>query len=516
MGTPKAFVGEPEKQQDPSGGDGAALEANVSRRSSIVEFSVFSKAQKRYVVFTASWAGFFSPLSSQIYFPALNTLAQDLNVSLSLINLTLTSYMIFQGLSPMFIGDFADKAGRRPAYLICFIIYIGANIGLALQNSYAALFVLRCMQSAGSSTTIALSSGVVADVATPAQRGSYMGFVTAGSLMGPSLGPVIGGLLSQYLGWRAIFWFLVILSAAFLVPFLIFFPETARRVVGNGSIPPQKWNMSLISYLKARKAAQEGIVVDGPQDAPSRKIGFPNPLKTLSIIFQKDTSILLFSNAIMFAGFYDIAASIPSIFPSLYGLDDLQVGLCYLPLGVGSTIASIINGKFLDYNYRRVAKRLDFPLVKNRHTDLKDFPIEKARLEIAFPLILISSCSVIAFGWCLNYGTHIAAPSIIMFILGLSLTGSFNTVSTLLVDIYPNAAAAATASNNFFRCLLGAGATAALVPMLDAMGRGWCFTFIAFVMILFTFPLLLAVIRFGPRWREERRAKQEASNVEKN
>lgn len=114
-----------------------------------------------------------------------------------------------------------------------------------------------------------------------------------------------------------------------------------------------------------------------------------------------------------------------------------------------------------------------------------------------------------------NYGTHIAAPTIILFILGLSLTASFNTVSTLLVDIYPNTAAAATASNNFVRCLLGAGATAVLVPMLDAMGIGWCFTFIAFVMMLFTIPLLLAVIRFGPKWREERRVKQEASEAEK-
>lgn len=289
-------------------------------------------------------------------------------------------------------------------YMQSYTVYMAMLIVPYTRNSWrvkgSILFILRCMQSAGSSTTIALSSGVVADVATSAQRGSYMGFVTAGSLMGPSLGPVIGGLLAQYLGWRAIFWFLVILSAAFLVPFLIFFPETARRVVGNGSIPPQKWNMSLISYLKARKAATEGSPVDAPHG--SRKISFPNPLKTLSIVFQKDTSMLLLSNAVMFAGFYDISASIPSIFPRLYGLNDLQIGLCYLPFGVGSTVASIINGKFLDYNYRRIAKRLGFPLVKNRHTDLRNFPIEKARLEIAFPLILISSSAVIAFGWCLQ------------------------------------------------------------------------------------------------------------------
>lgn len=57
-------------------------------------YSSFSTLQKRYIVFTASGAGLFSSLSAQIYFPALNTLARDLNVTSSLINLTVTSYMV--------------------------------------------------------------------------------------------------------------------------------------------------------------------------------------------------------------------------------------------------------------------------------------------------------------------------------------------------------------------------------------------------------------------------------------
>ena len=56
--------------------------------------SVFTRNQKLFIVFMASWAGFFSPVSGQIYFPALNALAKDLHVSNSLINLTLTSYMV--------------------------------------------------------------------------------------------------------------------------------------------------------------------------------------------------------------------------------------------------------------------------------------------------------------------------------------------------------------------------------------------------------------------------------------
>ena len=86
-------------------------------------------------------AGFFLPLSANIYFPALNTLATEFHVSSAIINLTLTSYMVFQGLEPMLIGDLADMTGRRPAYIIGFTIYMGACIGIACCDSYAALLV---------------------------------------------------------------------------------------------------------------------------------------------------------------------------------------------------------------------------------------------------------------------------------------------------------------------------------------------------------------------------------------
>jgi MFS family permease len=129
----------------------------------------------------ATWAAFISPTSANIYFPALNPIRAELGVSTTLINLTLTSYMIFQGLAPTIFGDLADMAGRRPAYILAFTIYLGANIGLALQNSYRALFVLRCLQSTGSSGAIALGYGIVADLSTSSERGSFMGVVGAGT-----------------------------------------------------------------------------------------------------------------------------------------------------------------------------------------------------------------------------------------------------------------------------------------------------------------------------------------------
>lgn len=158
-------------------------------------YSIFSDRQRKIIVFMVACASFFSPLSANIYFPALNALSRDLKVSNELINLSLTSYMIFQGLAPTVFGDLADMTGRRPAYVLGFIIYIGlafhrqprqfllilkpgANIGLALQNNYVALLVLRCLQSTGSSGTVALGNGVVADIASSGERGKFMGMYT--------------------------------------------------------------------------------------------------------------------------------------------------------------------------------------------------------------------------------------------------------------------------------------------------------------------------------------------------
>jgi MFS family permease len=92
------------------------------------------------------------------------------------------------------LGSISDTGGRRFSFIICFSIYIVANIGLALQTNYAALLVLRCVQAAGSSATISLSIAVVADIATSAERGKYMGYATAGILIGPAIGPTLGGM----------------------------------------------------------------------------------------------------------------------------------------------------------------------------------------------------------------------------------------------------------------------------------------------------------------------------------
>lgn len=147
-------------------------------------------------------------------------------------------------LAPSFWGSIADRKGRRPSFLLCLSVLSLICVGLARvpTTDYWLLLLLRCLQAAGSASTIALgtyaspsvatrdmnssstspASGVVADIIPRAERGGYMGITNLGftvrfsysffSLpsskefsifkLGPCVGPVFGGLLAQELGWR--------------------------------------------------------------------------------------------------------------------------------------------------------------------------------------------------------------------------------------------------------------------------------------------------------------------------
>lgn len=406
----------------------------------------------------------------------------------------------------MFFGDFADRTGRRPAYIICFTIYIASNIALALQNSYAALIVLRCLQSSGISSTVALSAATVADISTKQERGSMMGIVMAGNFMGPAIGPILGGILAQYLGWRSIFWFLTIASGVFLLPLLLFLPETARNVVGDGSSPAQSWNRPFIYYLHKGNAARQlssKESLDHPENSDSPKkiehqVRFPNPLKPLALVFHVNSIVVLLVTGIIMGGNMTVLSSITEIYTAEYGLDKLEIGLCYITLGTGSIVASVVTGRLLDWNYRRMAAKRATAAGYQSYGE--PVPFEKARSMVTIPLVILGSVTVLAFGWVLKYGAPLPAPEVLLFFVGVGQTGGFISTSTLLVDLHTSNPAAATAANNMVRSFFSAAASAAIDPMLKAMGRGWAFTLVAFI-LLSTIPFLLLLCGL---WRQKK------------
>ncbi|KAJ6160452.1 MFS general substrate transporter [Penicillium chermesinum] len=430
-----------------------------------VEFSVFTVNQRRAMVTVGSLAAFFSPLSSSIYFPALDTIATALSVSTSKIDITVTTYLILQGIAPMFIAGFSDGAGRRPAYMICFTVYLAANLGLGLQNSYAALAVLRCLQSAGSSGTVALANGLVGDLVTSADRA-----------------------------------------------LLLFLPETCRKVVGDGSVPPPVLNTSVTDLIRQRRRSHKGLTPDPEKVAEVRKnyrLRFPSPLPTLKVILDIETSIILLTTALMFACFYAVMTGATSSFHEVYHFNNIQTGLMYVPIGAGGVASAFTTGRLLDWNYRRHAKRAGLPVIRNVRQDLSNFNIERARLEIGLPMYYLSVSTVIAYGWVLGIKVNLAAPVILLFLCGWSLNATAQVLSALMVDLWPGRSAAATAANNFFRCELGAASSAAITPMKNAMGWGWAYTTLALIAVVVS-PTFWYLMSHGIKLRQKRLAKEKA------
>lgn len=289
---------------------------------------------------------------------------------------------------------------------------------------------------------------------------------------------------------------------------------------GNGSVAPQGWNVTFLEWRGLRKLQEAANGLSRPETAEGhrraqaelargRKLRWPNPLRTVRIIMEKDMAVVLIYNALIYTAFYDIMASMPSLFQEIYRFNDLQIGLCYIPFGCGCALASFINGRMLDSNYQRVARQIGFTIDRKHGDDMRHFPIERARLEIIWPILSLGLACMLCYGWVLEKNTNLAAPLILQFFIGLCVNGAFNILSTLVVDLYPESPSTATAANNLVRCFLGAAGTGIINIMIDHMGRGWCFTFIALVCVA-AMPMLWVELKWGPGWREERRVRVES------
>ncbi|KAJ5774118.1 MFS general substrate transporter [Penicillium paradoxum] len=473
---------------------------HVSPRDQLEVYSVFNKSEKRIAVFLVTFAATFSPLSSFIFFPAINALSASLKVSVERVNLTVTSYMIVAGLAPAIVGDLADMTGRRNVYLLTLFIYAIANIGLAVQSSWIALFLLRMVQSAGGAATIAMGYGVISDIAPPSERGGYVGVVLLGPNFATAIGPILGGALTEAPGWRWIFWVPAIASGICVLAIAFFLPETSRSIVGNGSQPVSALHRPLFRCFGSDKL--QSLPAQDIAHPTSRKFRIPNPLATLKILAARDTLLITAIYGIYYMNFSCLQGSLSTLFIDIYGLSDLKAGIVYLPFGVGSCVGAYCSGKIMNRDYRLTARAHNMTIDATHGDDLTVFPIEKARFRSIWYSICATGIATTGYGWTLHSTAHMAAPLVLQFIIGFAIAITFNCCGTLLTDLNPKSPAAAQAANNIVRCSLAGAGLAFLQPCLDAMGPGWTFTLFGGLSMA-CLGLAWLEWKYGKAWRQQ-------------
>ncbi|SCU77433.1 LANO_0A00364g1_1 [Lachancea nothofagi CBS 11611] len=473
-------------------------------------YTRFGHKAKIFLSIVCASCGLFSAIAAPIYYPALDTIKNEFNVSGELLNISVVVYFIFQGISPSIMGGFADSWGRRPIIVWSLAVYFAACVGLAKSTNYGQILGLRCLQSAGISPVIALNSGLMGDVTLRHERGGYIGLTSGIQLVGSAFGAIIGaGLISRW-DWRAVFWFLAIGSGISLIISTLLMPETNRSLAGNGSILPK--SLTSRAPILALPFVRKYLHIENPDlDTlkPRRKVNFLAPFTVLAV---PSVLLVLCVAGMQFTIYSCQLTVLSSSLENYYGLSVGKVGLCYLPSGICTLIGIVSSGRILNWNYERrfaqhekTIEEMKTKLMEKYYGDVSlvdaailtknkyGFNIYRARLEVGVVPMLFSFGGFIAFGWCLGARTHLA---LVLFFSGFSSlcsSGIIACTTTLMVDLHPEKTSSAAACLNLCRCLLAAAFIAALDAMIDKMTIGGAFTFMVGVSALLTIGMVFVV-----------------------
>lgn len=187
-----------------------------------------------------------------------------------------------------------------------------------------------------------------------------------------------------------------------------FLSETLRSLVGNGS---GYANPTPTEWFRRRAMPKS----ERPKSAPmSRFLVMPNPFIPFMYILEKDVFCLLLYNSLQYFGFYAVLTSMTSLFSTIYGLNDMQIGLCYIANGFGCVCGSLTTGRLLNWEFQRVVNKLAIDPKKARRGRLDpSFPIERTRMQYTWIWGLIYNVFLIVYGWALEYKAPL--PVVLIF-----------------------------------------------------------------------------------------------------
>jgi DHA1 family bicyclomycin/chloramphenicol resistance-like MFS transporter len=153
------------------------------------------------------------PLSTDLYLASLPHLATDFGVTPAAVQQTLSLFVIGFGLAQLISGPLSDRFGRRPVALAGLAVYIGGSLACALAPTLPLLVAARFLQAVGCCTAIVVVRALIRDVYSPTEGAKVIARASSLLSLAPLLGPVLGGHLQVWFGWRAAFAFHTLFGA---------------------------------------------------------------------------------------------------------------------------------------------------------------------------------------------------------------------------------------------------------------------------------------------------------------
>ena len=183
----------------------------------IIGGMILSKpVHKTSVLIVTTLVSFIIPFMGSSVNIALPSMGKEFSMNAVLLGWVATVYLLATAMFLVPFGRVADIYGRRKVFLYGLSVFTCSSLFAALSRSTAQLILSRALQGFGGSMIFGTGVAILSSVFPPGERGRVLGINVAAIYCGLSLGPFLGGLLTQHLGWRSIFWLNVPLGAVMI------------------------------------------------------------------------------------------------------------------------------------------------------------------------------------------------------------------------------------------------------------------------------------------------------------
>lgn len=224
---------------------------------------------KRIVLFIAVISSFITPFDGSAVNIALPAIGEEFSLDAVSLSWITTAYLLSIAILLVPFGKLADIKGRKKIFLIGISTFVAASFLVTYSADVGMLIGLRLLQGTGCAMIFGTSLAILSSVYPPGERGKALGITIAAVYLGLSLGPFLGGFMTEYLGWRSIFLVNVPLGALCII-FSIWKLPMEWRVTGGdrfdlgGSL---LWAISLICIIYGLSILPDtsgfGIIVAG-------------------------------------------------------------------------------------------------------------------------------------------------------------------------------------------------------------------------------------------------------------
>ncbi len=291
---------------------------------------------------------------------ALPSMTGDLGASADTINWVLTSYIVSAAIMTPMTGWLSDRFGKRELFLLSVAGFVVTSVACGLSWNLSSMVTFRLLQGIFGAAIVPLSQTFLLDINPPERAGPAMAMWGAGIMVGPIIGPTLGGWLTEYYNWRWVFLVNLPVGIVAFAGCWAYLPESIRRprpfdFFGFGALAVALGALQLMLDRGAEKDWFSSgeiwiyffLTVSGFWIFVIHILGAKRPFLDPRMFKDRNFSVgLLF---IFVVGIILLAslALLPPMLSRIFGYPVMTTGLVMAPRGVGSMISMILVGRLV-------------------------------------------------------------------------------------------------------------------------------------------------------------------------